>query len=121
MGPPEGRAREREAERAVQEFRIAKARPSILRGEKERRSSGVGPRVERAVESSRPIILAFLAVAMVKVCKSSRCAERGACEVNVEGANDVAEGPSHGVFLLTTGDYIIFVGAWAVSGLEITL
>jgi hypothetical protein len=32
--PPEGRARLKEAESAVQELRMAKAKPSILNGEK---------------------------------------------------------------------------------------
>jgi len=38
-GPPEGRASERDAASAVQELRMAKAMPSIERGEKWRVSS----------------------------------------------------------------------------------
>ena len=51
VGPPEGRASEREAERAVQELRMAKARPSMARGEKLRCNSCLWPSLARWEES----------------------------------------------------------------------
>ena len=51
VGPPEGRASEREAERAVQELRMAKARPSMASGEKLRCSSCLWPSLARCEES----------------------------------------------------------------------
>jgi hypothetical protein len=44
MGPPLGRASERLAARAVQELRMAKAKPSIARGEKFLFNSPLWPR-----------------------------------------------------------------------------
>ncbi len=43
VGPPLGSARDREADRAVHEFRMAKASPSIARGLKWRLSSALWP------------------------------------------------------------------------------
>ena len=43
VGPPLGSARDRDADRAVQEFRIAKASPSIASGLKWRLSSALWP------------------------------------------------------------------------------
>lgn len=51
VGPPDGRARERDADSAVQELRMAKARPSIASGEKFRCSSALWPRAARASSS----------------------------------------------------------------------
>lgn len=44
LEPPEGRASDRLAAKAVQELRMAKAKPSIARGEKLRFSSPLCPR-----------------------------------------------------------------------------
>ena len=43
VGPPEGKASDRDADRAVHEFRIAKASPSIASGLKWRFSSALWP------------------------------------------------------------------------------
>ena len=53
VGPPDGSARDREAARAVQEFMIAKARPSIASGEKLRWSSALWPRAASCAASSK--------------------------------------------------------------------
>lgn len=52
MGPPLGKAREREADNAVQELRIANASPSIDSGEWWRRSSCFTPRAARCASSA---------------------------------------------------------------------
>ena len=52
VGPPDGSARDREAERAVQLLRIAKPRPSMERGEKLRWSSALWPRAASCAVSS---------------------------------------------------------------------
>jgi len=52
LGPPEGKAREIEAERAVHVLRIAKARPRREILEKLRFSSWLWPSCSRAAESS---------------------------------------------------------------------
>lgn len=43
VGPPLGSAKDKDADRAVQEFKIAKASPSIARGLKWRLSSALWP------------------------------------------------------------------------------
>ena len=64
VGPPLGRASDNEAESAVQELRIAKARPSIASGEKLRLSSALWPRDARCTSSfSGAAMLCFLAMA----------------------------------------------------------
>ena len=44
LGPPLGKAKDIETDNAVHEFKIANARPSILRKEKFRSSTGVCPK-----------------------------------------------------------------------------
>ena len=43
VGPPLGRARDKDADRAVQEFKMAKARPNMAKGVKWRLSSALWP------------------------------------------------------------------------------
>ncbi len=52
VGPPEGSASDKDADRAVHEFRMAKARPSIAKGEKWRFSSCLCPTAAKCASSS---------------------------------------------------------------------
>ena len=63
VGPPLGRARESEADSAVQELRMANASPSMASGEKLRLSSALWPRDARWRSSfSGAAMLCFLAM-----------------------------------------------------------
>ena len=74
VGPPLGSARFKEADRAVQEFKMAKASPSIARGLKCRLSSALWP-----IDSYKTVSSAFSLgsgkfennSARLKVCSSS--------------------------------------------------
>ena len=55
VGPPLGSARFRDADRAVQEFKMAKASPSIARGLKWRLSSALWP-----IDSYKKVYSAFI-------------------------------------------------------------
>jgi hypothetical protein len=69
LGPPEGRARLMDAERAVHVLRMAKARPRREILEKLRLSSCLWPSCSRAAESSMWTFLSLGAWdSMVKVC-----------------------------------------------------
>ena len=52
VGPPEGNASDKDAERAVHEFRMAKAKPSMASGEKCRFNSALWPRAAKWASSS---------------------------------------------------------------------
>lgn len=51
VGPPEGNASDKDAERAVHEFKIANAKPSMARGEKCRFNSALWPRAAKWASS----------------------------------------------------------------------
>ena len=64
VGPPLGKASDNDAESAVQELRMANARPSMASGEKLRLSSALWPRDARWRSSfSGAAMLCFLAMA----------------------------------------------------------
>ncbi|TKA40471.1 hypothetical protein B0A54_09420 [Friedmanniomyces endolithicus] len=57
VGPPLGKARDNEAESAVHEFKMAKAKPSMDNGLKLRRSSCLTPSAAKWASSARTLCL----------------------------------------------------------------
>lgn len=84
--PPEGRARLREAESAVHELRMAKAKPSMLNGEKWRLSSCFLP-MAASCSSSWTALFLRLGAMFVSVLS---VVYRDSCQTLINGEDNAA-------------------------------
>ncbi|KAK0935480.1 hypothetical protein LTR29_012953 [Friedmanniomyces endolithicus] len=106
VGPPLGKARDSEAESAVQEFKMAKAKPSMDNGLKLRRSSCLTPSAARWASSARTLCLPPVDDFLGAISSSRALVPRPYCSEDVDCARS-SSAVSHGLSPAATKLYVL--------------